>query len=141
MRKFLTLFIVLSLVAAAAIGCGRKETAESEMTMPMSVSIEGMGTTNLITKAGTPVQAGQAKEITAAESAVEPAAAAGHAAPAVQEIQQALKNANMYQGTIDGKAGPATKKAITEFQQQNDLTADGKVGPKTWEKLRTYLNQ
>ena len=60
--------------------------------------------------------------------------------PTVQNIQQALKNANIYSGKIDGTLGPKTKQAIESFQTQNNLKADGKVGPKTWQKLKTYLN-
>jgi len=59
--------------------------------------------------------------------------------PSPQEIQQALKNANLYQGKIDGNIGPKTKRAIKEFQTRNNLNADGKAGSKTWEKLKVYL--
>ena len=59
--------------------------------------------------------------------------------PSSQEIQQALKNANLYQGEIDGNIGPKTKRAIKEFQTRNNLNANGKVGSKTWEKLKVYL--
>ncbi len=59
--------------------------------------------------------------------------------PSPQEIQQALKNANLFQGKIDGNIGPKTKRAIKEFQTRNNLNADGKVGSKTWEKLKVYL--
>jgi len=61
------------------------------------------------------------------------------ALPSSQEIQQALKNANLFQGKIDGNIGPKTKRAIKEFQTRNNLNADGKVGSKTWEKLKVYL--
>ena len=57
-----------------------------------------------------------------------------------QEIQTALKNAGLYNGKIDGKLGPASKKAIEEFQTQNGLKADGKVGPKTWAALSANLS-
>ncbi len=56
-----------------------------------------------------------------------------------QQIQTALKNAGLYNGAIDGKIGPASKRAIRTFQQNNGLTVDGKVGPKTWSALETYL--
>jgi len=56
-----------------------------------------------------------------------------------QEIQTALTNSGFEPGVIDGKMGPKTKKAIREFQRANSLTADGTVGPKTWEKLKVYL--
>ncbi len=57
-----------------------------------------------------------------------------------QQIQTALKNAGLYNGSIDGKMGPATKRAIEQFQKNNNLKADGKVGPKTWVALDKYLN-
>jgi len=60
--------------------------------------------------------------------------------PAEKEIQQALKNAGLYDGEVDGKIGPKSKRAIEEFQAQNNLKADGKVGPKTWQKLKEHLS-
>lgn len=61
--------------------------------------------------------------------------------PSVQDIQQALKNANLYEGRIDGISGPVTRKAIEVFQSKNGLKADGKIGSKTWQKLKEYLNK
>lgn len=83
------------------------------------------------------------------DPSVQPAAA-GPAAPArpspsvkpsKREIQQALKNAGFYQGTVDGKIGPMTREAIRQFQQVNGLKMDGVVGRQTWEKLSAYLDQ
>lgn len=56
------------------------------------------------------------------------------------DIQRALTNAGFELGTIDGKMGPKTKKAIQAFQKEHNLTVDGIVGAKTWEKLKTYIN-
>lgn len=58
-----------------------------------------------------------------------------------KDIQLALKNAGFYAGTIDGKIGPRSKKAIVEFQKAKGLKPDGKVGPKTWAELEKYLSQ
>jgi len=58
-----------------------------------------------------------------------------------KEIQTALKNAGFYSGSIDGKVGKQTKKAIREFQKANGLKADGIVGPKTRDLLLQYLTQ
>jgi len=58
-----------------------------------------------------------------------------------KDIQRALANAGLYNGPIDGKIGPKTKKAISEFQKAKGLKADGKVGPKTWVELEKYLAQ
>ncbi|MEI8345650.1 MAG: peptidoglycan-binding domain-containing protein [Candidatus Omnitrophota bacterium] len=56
-----------------------------------------------------------------------------------QKIQEALKVAGLYQGAVDGKIGPASKRAIEQFQKNNGLKADGKVGPKTWAALEKVL--
>ena len=57
-----------------------------------------------------------------------------------QQIQTALKNAGLYQGNVDGKLGPASKRAVQAFQQAQGLKVDGKVGPKTWAALEPYLS-
>ena len=57
------------------------------------------------------------------------------------QVQLALKNAGYYQGTVDGKVGAKTKKAISEFQKDNGLKADGLVGRQTWTALKSYLNK
>ena len=56
-----------------------------------------------------------------------------------KEIQKALKNAGFYKGSIDGKIGKMTKRAVKDFQRSNGLTADGVVGKKTSAALRQYL--
>jgi peptidoglycan hydrolase-like protein with peptidoglycan-binding domain len=58
-----------------------------------------------------------------------------------KDVQLALKNAEFYNGPIDGKIGKNTKKAIREFQKTNGLKADGIVGPKTRDLLLQYLTQ
>lgn len=58
-----------------------------------------------------------------------------------KDIQKALKAAGFYAGTVDGKIGPKTKKALIDFQRAKGLKADGKVGTKTWTELEKYLVQ
>ena len=59
----------------------------------------------------------------------------------IRDIQLALKAAGFDAGSPDGRMGPRTKSAIREFQQANRLPTDGKVGPKTWAKLESYLKK
>lgn len=66
--------------------------------------------------------------------------AAESSAPSIEQIQTALKNAGLYEGSVDGKIGPKTTKAIEAFQEQSDLKVDGKVGLKTWGKLKEHLS-
>jgi len=53
-------------------------------------------------------------------------------------IQQALKKAGYYQGTLDGKIGSKTKQALRNFQRDNGLDPDGICGRQTWAKLQTF---
>ncbi|MBF0504638.1 MAG: peptidoglycan-binding protein [Candidatus Omnitrophica bacterium] len=57
-----------------------------------------------------------------------------------EKVQTALKAAGVYTGPLDGKIGPGTKAAIIEFQKSHGLKADGVLGKKTWEELKTFLN-
>ncbi len=42
---------------------------------------------------------------------------------------------------LDGNFGPLTKSAVESFQSSNGLTVDGIVGPMTWAKLQSYIQQ
>ncbi|MCX7927492.1 MAG: peptidoglycan-binding protein [Candidatus Omnitrophica bacterium] len=61
--------------------------------------------------------------------------------PTIKQIQIALKNAGFDPGPIDGTMGKKTRSAIREFQRQNGLVVDGKVGKKTWAVLSAYLKE
>ena len=54
---------------------------------------------------------------------------------AVRAVQRRLKELGYYSGAADGDFGPATEKAVKEFQKANGLSADGKVGEKTLKKM------
>jgi hypothetical protein len=58
--------------------------------------------------------------------------------PSTKEVQQALKNAGFYQGSVDGRSGPMTRDAVKEFQRVHGLQDDGVVGKQTWAKLKVY---
>src|SRR5215212_7436910 len=53
----------------------------------------------------------------------------------VKQIQQALKERELYRGPLDGDFGGGTHSAVIAFQRKNTLLADGRVGAKTWEAL------
>lgn len=69
-----------------------------------------------------------------------PTPSASYVKPSTREIQQALKNAGFYQGSVDGKMGPVTREAVKEFQRVHGLTDDGVIGRKTWAKLKAYAD-
>lgn len=58
----------------------------------------------------------------------------------VRQVQRALTASGFYKGTVDGKEGPLTKKALKEFQQAQGLKADGIVGSATTDALSRYLD-
>lgn len=65
----------------------------------------------------------------------EPVIRSGAAGENVVRLQTRLSELGYYTSTIDGQFGPGTRTAVTLFQQQNGLSADGIVGPATSELL------
>ena len=59
----------------------------------------------------------------------------GATGPTVSWAQYLLVRRTLSYNQIDGIFGPVTKKAVEEFQQGDNLTADGIVGPITWGAL------
>lgn len=57
----------------------------------------------------------------------------------IMKVQRALKQGNYYQGAIDGILGPATQKAIKEFQQVSGLPATGQLDDETFKRILELL--
>jgi peptidoglycan hydrolase-like protein with peptidoglycan-binding domain len=47
--------------------------------------------------------------------------------PIVEQVQGILKDLNFYTGTVDGLKGPATQKAIADYQRKVGLAASGEI--------------
>ncbi len=145
--KNLILVLVVIFGLTSFIGCNKKKKEEAAdlngVATENVVSVTDNSTQNAETANSVPVVV----ENTAAlstdvnEPAMAPASSDVTGKPTDKQIQQALKNAGLYDGKIDGTIGPRTKKAIEAFQTQNGLKADGKVGRKTWKALSVYLNK
>lgn len=136
MKKF-SIFCVFILMVAILISCAKKTQEES---MPLSETApEGAAVVEDTASVKEPAQAAVVTNVTSRE-AVASGPSEVSDKPTNEQIQQALKNAGLYAGSIDGVLGKKTKKAIEDFQSQNDLKVDGKVGPQTWGKLKTYLS-
>lgn len=54
----------------------------------------------------------------------------------VREAQWLLSTAGLYDGPIDGQAGPLTREALRTYQRYQRLTVDGIPGPVTLKRLR-----
>src|SRR3954454_10230650 len=53
----------------------------------------------------------------------------------IEQIQQQLKGAGLYRGSVDGEMGPETRQAISQFQQQHGLGQTGVVDQQTLSAL------
>ena len=143
MKKIMWLLMAVLVVT---VGCEQKVENQGNFakTDEFFKEIDSSKTQASNESQGQPEQA-QPSAVTQVQPAVAPAPTTAEvaypASPTINDIQQALQNANLYQGNIDGVSGPKTKKAILDFQAQNNLKVDGKVGPKTWQQLRIYLTQ
>jgi peptidoglycan hydrolase-like protein with peptidoglycan-binding domain len=141
MKKFLAVAVIVA-VGISVFGCGKKQEAQEPMTMealntinaPAAVAPEAKATVEASAQAASTQAPAAAQQVTQA-----PVVPSIPAKPSPMDIQTALKNAGYYSGSVDGKIGPKSKKAIEDFQKANGLTADGKVGPKTWAALSKYL--
>ena len=150
----------LLIVTFALTGCAKKSTEQASITgtgFDSSLSTEELAqlpqvSTSSSQQAGVEVLPIETSPITQgippiagpastrnAVSALS-GAVAGESLTRDQQIQTALRVAGLYNGSIDGKIGPATKRAIEQFQSQNNLKVDGKVGPQTWAALEKYLS-
>lgn len=140
--KYLTLFL---LVAFIFIGGCTKKTANQDVSSEADTSLPSdtvIDETKDIKVEDLQTRAQSQKGVTETQSSETPTpitATEGFERPSIEEIQQALQKAGLYQGKIDGVLGPKTQKAIEDFQAQNGLLIDGKVGPRTWSKLKSYL--
>jgi len=65
----------------------------------------------------------------------EPVLRNGSTGQEVKDLQSRLYTLGYYTGEIDGQYGPGTREAVSTFQRQNGLTADGVVGSQTRELL------
>lgn len=59
----------------------------------------------------------------------------GMRGPAIESLQKRLQVTGFLNGAVDGVFGAETQAAVIEFQETHNLSADGVVGPATWNVL------
>jgi zinc D-Ala-D-Ala carboxypeptidase len=72
---------------------------------------------------------------TSTATSTRPLLRSGSAGSDVRFLQQELKNLGYDPGTVDGIFGPRTERAVKNFQADQGLVVDGKVGKQTWVAL------
>jgi peptidoglycan hydrolase-like protein with peptidoglycan-binding domain len=148
--KRLAVFTLCAGIALASAGCSKKQdaslstpgfdtlaTSEELAQLPQASLPNQQAAVEVLPIEAAPVT--QAAPMDTLSAPLATAAASIEGLSYQQKIQTALKNAGLYNGAIDGKIGPASRRAIETFQKNNGLTVDGKVGPKTWAALEPYL--
>ncbi len=157
MKSWKVSFLVLAGLAIVVTGCAKKSAEQASITgtgfesvsstddlaqLPQASTVSQQAgvevyplETSPITQGVPPIAGPMQTQTISVTSTV----TAGSGLSREQQIQTALKAAGLYQGNIDGKLGPASKRAIQEFQTNNGLKVDGKVGPQTWAAMQAYL--
>lgn len=74
------------------------------------------------------------------EASTAPNLGPGSRGAEVARLQTWLQTAGYVGITVDGVYGPTTAAIVAEFQQDQGLEVDGRVGPQTWSTLRWVIN-
>jgi peptidoglycan hydrolase-like protein with peptidoglycan-binding domain len=80
----------------------------------------------------------EGEDIEGDEEAIGPGASATPPAPAdpvVQQVQDILGDLNLYTGSVDGIAGPQTRKAIEDYQRLAGLDVSGEIDQHLMDEL------
>lgn len=72
---------------------------------------------------------------------LQPVLRRGSAGAAVTALQHSLNEKHGYGLSTDGLFGPATQRAVIDFQRHMGLSADGIVGPNTWYALLGHYEE
>ncbi len=122
-RRGLVVAIGFALIAAACSSGGDDTTTTTPATMPPVSST--------VTTSTTPA--------TTTSSSTTTTSPYGGATLLTQVIQLELTALGYFEGAADGILGPATEEAITAFQTDAGITADGAYGPETYAALADAL--
>jgi len=106
-------------------------TGSATVTTPTGVP--GLTVTTTLPSASTPRPTTNTSGATPTPAAT--AIKVGSTGNDVKRLQNQLKALGYYTGSVDGDFGAGTEAAVKAFQSRNGLTADGKAGRYTLEKL------
>ena len=119
-RRGLAIVVVLAFVLAACGSSGEETTTTTSTTFPTDT---------------TATTAAPAATTTTSSTTTTTTSPYGPATLLTTVIQQELAALGYFEGVPDGLLGPMTVEAITAFQTDAGITADGAYGPETYEAL------
>lgn len=122
---------VLILVLAACSSGADDTTTTTPATMPPA--------TTATTATTVPITTTTVADTTTSSSTTTTTPPYGGATLLTTVIQQELTALGYFDGASDGILGPATEAAITAFQTDAGITADGQYGPETYAALADAL--
>lgn len=143
-NKVLVITLAAVLILMAVPGCSSNQSATTTTPIPT----ETLAPTIVVTPAPTQeaTQEPESSESASSDSSASSSSSAGTSSAsgtvlkremegeAVTEAQERLQ-ALGYLDKVTGYFGTDTERAVKEFQQKNNLDADGKIGPRTMEVL------
>ena len=129
MKRLLLAASVLALTAGGAFAQGTSPSspAPAPAAPPMAAPAPATSGGSMGQPSGSMGQAPKASTMHAAMHAT--------SSGKVKEAQQALQEAGLYKGKVDGKFGPQTKAAVKEFQKENGLKQTAHLDSATMKKL------
>jgi len=124
--------IIVAVIAANGGSGGSPDTTVATPATTQTTVETGAATTTATTSPSAPA------EVTVPASGH---LSAGDSGPAVETLQQALKQLGLYKGAVDGDFGQGTSDAVLAFQNAHNLTPDGIVGQATADAINQALTQ
>ncbi|HET9848453.1 MAG TPA: peptidoglycan-binding protein [Candidatus Dormibacteraeota bacterium] len=121
----------LILATASVLALGIASSGIGHAADPYSSSTSTQSPYSSSTSTQTPRSSTMAPQST--QSATFPAATSE---TQVKQVQQQLKSAGLYRGTVDGKLGTDTQQAIERFQQKRGLPVTGTLDEQTMTALQ-----
>ena len=110
-------------------------TALKAFQTKMTITADGIATSDVqtILYGATAISAAEAVTPTPTPTVAPPSdtVRSGDTGTDVKKVQQRLKDLGYFTGTVDGKFGTGTIKALKAFQKKNGLTQDGVCGAQT----------
>lgn len=124
--RILTIFIILCLLCAAIAGCGAQPEAEQPVASPAQTAA----------KTSAPVQTPAPTSAPTPTPTPDPTLKSGTESEEVRKLQERLGELGYLKiDEYTTKYGPATARAVTLFQKQNGLAADGIAGMETLARI------